>query len=144
MSNYKTLPLKAETGFGNGRAQLVDEFLSPSLDIGYRPRFMWDVGASEQDITNIMEGIGGAGGYGSLSPPAMGYYGAAKIPANSTEAAFHRAEIVYPVNTDPGGCSKCQQKLSADDTQKNFIGVISVTVVLLLGIGAMYAIHNYT
>lgn len=44
--------------------------------IEYRPRFMWDVGASEQEITNVMEGIGGRGGYGTLSPPAMGWYGA--------------------------------------------------------------------
>jgi len=44
---------------------------------GYRPPFLWDVGASEQEITNVLEGVGGRGGYGSLSPPAMGYYGVA-------------------------------------------------------------------
>ena len=42
----------------------------------YRPPWLWDVGVSEQTITNIMEGVGGRGGYGTLSPPAMGYYGA--------------------------------------------------------------------
>jgi len=76
MFNMRDLPQDNKNAFGDGRSEMDDSYMAPPIDIGYSPRFMWDVGVSEQTITNLMEGIGGRGGYGSLSPPAMGYYGA--------------------------------------------------------------------
>jgi len=95
------LPLRYSSGFGDGYTQKIDEYIPPAVYgangsyppvpfvFEWRPRFMWDVGASEQDITNVMEGIGGRGGYGSLSPPFMGYYGSEGCSTCGFSAANH-------------------------------------------------------
>jgi len=71
-----------------------------TMNIDFVPRFMWDVGASEQDITNVMEGIGGRGGYGSLSPPFMGWYG---TPEDDKVGACG----MNPVEADEAKCGEC-------------------------------------
>jgi len=107
----------------------VDEFGAPYMDIGYRPRFMWDVGASEQDITNVLEGIGGRGGYGTVGPPAMGWYG---TPVTA-----------YPVNTAPNGCSSCRKRFGADNGGMGVPVATLVTFATVLGVlGLAWYLHK--
>jgi len=125
MFNMRDLPQDNKNAFGDGRSEMDDSYMAPPIDIGYSPRFMWDVGASEQTITNMMEGIGGRGGYGSLSPPAMGYYGTPKQPVT-----------FFPVNTAPAGCSKCQQKklFGADNGMMSVPAAVFFALAATLGV----------